>query len=272
MDTKIASAQYAIGEASNIAQLALSYYYDSEDDNRKKELEDVFIICSVLAQCSIDSAKRQFKVDVNNELSRLSKLPCMQQDDGKKYPLFYANVQKKKNSKKLGSGVEINIKEDKIRKFNCPMDKLADIIDANVIDLRQHKNLNPYPFTYALNEIFTYEKGNKKQRDSKQYKKILSFVREFDEEAKKLDVAMEDYPEKLGILFDNCMTKMRNIHINEHTMHSLIAYAFFKNQGEQKRICDRLLTVLYDKDKDMFLKMFKKTNKSSDASVKMYSK
>lgn len=86
MDNKISSSQYAIGKASNIAQLALSYYYDG--GSKSKELEDVFIICSVQAQVAIDSAKRIFDVNVNSELARLSSLPCMQPEDGKKYPVF----------------------------------------------------------------------------------------------------------------------------------------------------------------------------------------
>ena len=95
MDSKISSSQYAIGEASNIAQLALSYYYDG--GSKSKELEDVFIICSVLAQVAIDSAKRVFDINVNSELLRLSNLTCMQPEDGKKYPVFYAKVQEQKD-------------------------------------------------------------------------------------------------------------------------------------------------------------------------------
>lgn len=248
MDSKISSSQYAIGIASNIAQLALSFYYDGGGKN--KELEDVFIICSVLAQVAIDSAKRTFDINVNSELSRLSHLPCMQPEDGKKYPVFYAKVQEKKNS---GKKKKKEIKESEIRKFGCAMEILADNIDEGVIDLRKHKELIPH--TCNLNTVFQYRTD--RLRDSKQYKKVISIVQEYDKEVKKLDENNDDYAKDSYNLFDNCMIKLRNLTINKSTMYSLIAYAF-ANNGDVR---DRLLTVLYDKDPKKFLSCFKKTEK-----------
>jgi len=235
MDSKISSSQYAIGEASNIAQLALSYYYDGGGEN--KELEDVFIICSVLAQAAIDSAKRIYDINVNSELSRLSTLPCMQQKNGRKYPVFYAKVQEQKSTGKKKK----EIKEIEIRKFNCAMEMLADIIDENVIDLRKHKEL--ISVTYSLNMVFQYKA--ERVRDSKQYKKVISIVKEYDREVDRLDKNNDDYANNIFNLFDNCMIKLRNLTINRSTMSSLIAYAFIQNGDIQ----DRLLTVLYYKYK-----------------------
>lgn len=249
MDNKISSAQYAIGNASNIAQLALSYYYDS--DSKSIELEDVFIICSVLAQVAIDSAKRSYNVSVNSELTRLSNLPCMQPEDGKKYPMFYAKVQELKNS---GKKEDIEIKEEEIRFFNTPMEMLAEIIEENVIDIRKNKGyITP---TYNLNTVFQYRSD--KKRDSKQYKKILSIVQEYDKKAKKLNKSESDYSKNIDNLFEICMDKLKNLSINSATMASLIAYAFIPN-GD---IRDKLLTVLYDKDKKMFMRCFKKSAKT----------
>lgn len=249
MDSKISSSQYAIGEASNIAQLALSYYYD--DGGVNKELEDVFIICSVLAQAAIDSAKRIYDINVNSELSRLNTLPCMQPKDGRKYPLFYAKVQEQKSTGKKKK----EIKEIEIRKFNCAMEMLADIIEENVIDLRKHKEL--ISVTYSLNMVFQYKA--ERVRDSKQYKKVISIVKEYDREVDRLDKNNDEYTNNVCNLFDNCMIKLRNLTINRSTMSSLIAYAFTQNGDIQ----DRLLTVLYDKDQKKFLECFKKTAKSS---------
>lgn len=249
MDSSISSAQYAIGNASNIAQLALSYYFDGGGTSR--ELEDVFIICSVLAQVAIDSAKRTFCINVGSELARLSGLPCMQPEDGKKYPVFYAKVQELKSK---GKKKKKEIKEKEIRFFNTPMEILAEIIEENVIDIRKNKeHILP---TYNLNTVFQYKPD--KKRDSKQYKKVLSIVQEYDREVKKLDISKEGYFEKAGNLFDICMEKMKNLSINKATMASLVAYAFIPNGG----IRDRLLTVLYDKDKKMFLGCFKKSVKT----------
>lgn len=250
MDSKISSSQYAIGEASNMAQLALSYYYDG--GSKSKELEDVFIICSVLAQVAIDSAKRVFDINVNSELLRLSNLTCMQPEDGKKYPVFYAKVQEQKmKGKKKKKAIE----ESKMSEFNCSMEILSDIIEENVIDLRKYRELIPY--TCNLNTVFKYKTD--RSRDSKQYKKVISIVQEYDRVTKRLDMSKSDYSKNVDNLFDNCMIKLRNLTINKSTMYSLIAYAF-ANNGDVR---DRILTVLYDKDPKKFLSCFKKTEKSS---------
>lgn len=200
MDSKISSSQYAIGEASNIAQLALSYYYDSGCISR--ELEDVFIICSVLAQVAIDSAKRIFDINVNSELSRLGKLPCMQPEDGKKYPVFYAKVQEQKSA---GKKKKKQIKESEVRGFHCAMEILSEIIEEDVVDLRKHKEVIPY--TCNLNTVFQYKAD--RIRDSKQYEKVISIVQEYDKEVNKLDISRNGYSKDVENLFDNCMIKLR---------------------------------------------------------------
>ena len=62
MDNSIADAQQSIGISTDIAQLALSYYYDN--NMQDKELEKCFVILSVIAQISIDSAKRKYVIDI----------------------------------------------------------------------------------------------------------------------------------------------------------------------------------------------------------------
>ncbi len=180
----------------------------------------------------------------------------MQPEDGKKYPIFYAKVQELKNN---GKKKKKEIKEDEVRFFNTPMEILAKIIEENVIDIRKNKEyMLP---TYNLNTVFRYKPDRK--RDSKQYKKVLSIVQEYDKEVKKLDISKDGYSEKVGNLFDICMEKMKNLSINKATMSALIAYAFIPN-GD---IRNRLLTVLYDKDKKMFLNCFKKSAKTPSKSI-----
>ena len=59
MDNQIADAQESIGTSTDTAQLALSYYYDGNMES--KDLEDCFIILSVIGQISIDLAKKCFE-------------------------------------------------------------------------------------------------------------------------------------------------------------------------------------------------------------------
>lgn len=253
MDNSISSSQYAIGNSSNIAQLALSYFYDSK--NADEELKDVFIICSVLAQVAIDGCKREYNVKVNSELYRLKKLECMNRDD-KKYPEFYAKVQKKNCRERKR---ECTITEDKIRHYNCPMDILYQVIDKGVIDRRKDKASNTK--TIDIKDVFSFksniEEGNKKYKDSKQYQKIISIVNEFDGEMKKLSIDDEDYHKNAAIVFDDCMDKINKLSISEVTMSSLIDYALMPNG----KIRDRMLVALYDRDPEKFIKCFKKAQK-----------
>lgn len=82
MDNKFSKSRMGIGYSSNLAQLAMTYYWtelqkDNPDDKKLKELYDNFIILSVLAQVIIDGCKREYEIDGNKEIDRISKLPCM---------------------------------------------------------------------------------------------------------------------------------------------------------------------------------------------------
>lgn len=66
MDNKFSKSRMGIGYSSNLAQLAMTYYWtelqkDNPDENKLKELYDNFIILSVLAQVIIDGCKREYR-------------------------------------------------------------------------------------------------------------------------------------------------------------------------------------------------------------------
>ena len=67
MDNKFALSRRGIGESSNLAQLALTYYWTSPN----RELHDNFVILSVLAQVIIDGCKREYEVDALSEIERI---------------------------------------------------------------------------------------------------------------------------------------------------------------------------------------------------------
>ena len=263
MDSNIASSQYNIGLASNIAQLALSYWFDGECED--KELEDIFIICSVLAQVAIDSCKRNFEITVGTEIYRILRKSCMR-DQEPKYPVFYADVQKYKNKKKKGKKLEI--KKEDVRVFNCPMDILYQIIDYEVIDLREHKEFNTKIYKegeYGVKPFFEYS-ADKVNVNRGQYQKVIKIVEEYDKRIKELEEDGDSYHEERLNEFENCMGKLKNLTIKNDAMYTLIAYALSPNN---EKIRDSLLVTLYDKceKKEDFLKYFKKTEKSSQESL-----
>ncbi len=264
MDQNISSSQYSIGSASNIAQLALSYWFDGGCKDEK--LEDVFIISSVLAQVAIDSSKRNFEIEVGSELARISRLPCMKHNP--RYPVFYADVQKYNNKNKKGKKLEI--KESDVGFLDCPMDLLYQIIEKGIIDLRKQKELNTQTYRegeYGVKPIFEY-KADKVNVNRKQYKKVIDIIKKYDDAINELDESKDSYCEDKLSEFEICIDKLRNITINKDTMYTLIEYAF-KPGNEYLR--DSILIVLYDKDKNkdkrMFLNCFKKTEKSGSSGV-----
>ena len=65
------------------------------------------------------------------------------------------------------------------------------------------------------------------------------------------------YAEALETEFKALMSELKNVKIKQETMEYLITLAF-KTGGKSYR--NTLLIVLYDKNKDMFLKCFKKNS------------
>ncbi|MCD8397938.1 MAG: hypothetical protein LUD12_12300 [Lachnospiraceae bacterium] len=250
MDIGIAGAQILIGKASNSAQLAMSYWHDG--GRTLKELEDAFIILSVLAQLAIDSAKRCFDVDIQGEIDRINKMPCMKQKP--KYPKFYADVQIDKNRHKKKRDRKKIDKDKDARKYDCPMDIIYKIFDDELLDKREHKELNTE--TISTESIFD-STGRIKGNNRTQAQKIKSKILEYQKNYKKLDGDSESYSDDRKRLFDDCMSDLRKLSVNQNTMKSLIKDALTDKRIKSMR--KDLLVVLYDKDPESFLKCFKKS-------------
>lgn len=108
IDNNLAHSQLAIGESSNLAQIALTYTYNFDD----QKYVDYVCILSVLAQAAIDSAKRRFDIDLNGEIKRIKKDMDISTH---KYPLFWLSIRK-------------GYPKDKInKKLICPMNYLSSL-------------------------------------------------------------------------------------------------------------------------------------------------
>lgn len=69
VDNGLAASQLAIGESSNLAQIALTYTYNFED----RKYQDYVCILSVLAQIAVDSSKRAYDINISDEIRRIKK-------------------------------------------------------------------------------------------------------------------------------------------------------------------------------------------------------
>ena len=266
MDSKISSAQMSIGYSSNLAQMALSYYYDEyyRLNVKSPELEDIFVICSVLAQCAIDSAKRIYSVNINTELNKIHDMKCMKEyceevneenEEGEeevrrvpKVPLFYKENQESRGNKEGNYVVDTTIR--------CPMQILYDIIKNDIDRQAPSRTVDIDKALYwgsDMRKAATLIKKNKGRR----LKRILSIVKQYSKEVKTFNADEEEYFKKRSMSFSGCMKEIRRYKIDQEFMIYLIHLAFNNTD-----ICDNLLIVLYNYDKNMFLKSFKETKMS----------
>lgn len=108
IDNGLANSQLAIGESSNLAQIAQTYACNFDD----QKYSDYICILSVLAQVAIDSAKRKFDIDLSSEIKAIKKDMDIKTH---KYPSFWNVIRR---------GVD---KDDINEKLVCPMNYLYNL-------------------------------------------------------------------------------------------------------------------------------------------------
>lgn len=248
MDNKIASSQYDIGIASDLAQIALSLYFDEcangDDEKKKRALMDIVIKASVLAQCAIDSSKKVFDVSIKGELKRMKK--ALFEIDNR-YPLFLYN------NKKYHSNQKVSYIEEKhvVEKMDCPMDIITEIIENDVIDLNKHPE---YKTERIKNTDFINLDVVPKSLyiDYKQYDKVKGILDRYDSNMRRLDENDTEYNEQAMACFDKMMSCMKNISLKQELVLYLVREAFNRENVQTSRY----LMMLYQKDKDKFLNCF----------------
>lgn len=242
MDNQIAAAQQSIGTSTDTAQLALSYYYDEGMDEGQdgEELKKCFVILSVIGQISIDLAKKEFDIDVVNEINRIKRLPCMR---GKDIPEFFANTKKSRNNKKF--------EEDKIRSMNCPMDIIARNIDSRVVG--RAMGVTRLPISKFLNNNIK-GKGNKYK-----WKKFIEASEVYNRSIKYIEQHKTQYTKNSYIdLKMDCMSHFLNCtnnNLDQETVMLLVKYAFSNDNSD---VCNTILNFLYRYNCDKFMNCFVK--------------
>lgn len=124
VDNGLAASQLAIGESSNLAQIALTYTYNFED----RKYQDYVCILSVLAQVAVDSSKRKFDVDLPSEIRRIKQDMDIEENG---LPFFWLVT--KRDKRKVHSDEQRKERDEtnktKIKKkvepsLDCPMNYL----------------------------------------------------------------------------------------------------------------------------------------------------
>lgn len=265
MDNKFAKSRIGIGESSNLAQLAMTYYWTEPT----RELYDNFVILSVLAQVIIDGCKREYEVDALDEIKRIKRLNCMnrfieiENDDGSivkqkmDFPEFMRYTRKisyTKNGKEIEKDI---INEQKNRLNNricsdliCPMNALQIVLD----------DIPPIPSnnTIPTEEFIVNVKGSTNKR---QMAKIIEYAKELDLLSKN-NMSEQDviiYSERFEII----LLDLKKMKISTpKTMNRLIIAALnIKTAGRKSKAFGytrNLLNLLFNMNEEAFLKNFKK--------------
>lgn len=283
MDNKFSKSRIGIGYSSNLAQLAMTYYWTelqkaNPDKERLQELYDNFIILSVLAQVIIDGCKREYEIDANKEIDRISKLPSMtlkktiKFSDSEKnksikcdFPEFMKytkEIKYTKDGKELPQN-EINESKNKlINRINkdliCPMNWLEYWI--NKIQNASTSN------TLPTSDFFIKMNGDANRR---QMTKIMKIIEDYDSSIKSAKINMSDSEEYNLFLAEKnteIILELSKIKIkNAVTINRLIeiALGLSKETGASKsrtyhpeKHTRKILNLLYKVDKDKFLMNF----------------
>ena len=242
MDNQIADAQESIGTSTDTAQLALSYYYDGGMES--KDLEDCFIILSVIGQISIDLAKKCFDIDVVKEISRIRNLPCMKRNE---IPQFFASNKKSRNNK--------DFEGKEVVSMNCPMDIMAEIIEEKVIKYANRESHLP------LRNFWNYSviaKGNRYKKDkfveeAGSYNKSDKWLEKHEAEMKK---------ETFFSLKNRNMTQFLakvSKELDQETIMQLVIYATDDNNSD---IRATILNFLFKLHRDEFMNCFIKNGQN----------
>lgn len=289
MDNKFSGSKMGIGWSSNLAQLAMTYYWtekskENPDNKKLRELYDNFIILSVLAQIIIDGCKREYEIVGEDEIKRISKLPCMTlvkesgeftkngkpkliKCDFPEFMKYTKEIKHTKNGKELPFD-QVTEKKTKLRsrinyELQCPMNWLEGWL--NKIQGISTSNTTP------TSDFFVKIEGKPNNR---QMSKIRSLVEKYDLFVKSIYVTESEedtIADKIVTESDSLLEELKKIKIgNPVTINRLIETALGletgigaskKLLGINTKYTRKMLNCLYRMDKDKFLNNFKSAEK-----------
>ena len=247
MDNKISDAQAAIGISTDTAQLALSHYFHG--GMKKKELLDCVVILSVIGQISIDLAKKEFVVDVMQEINRIKDLESMQCIN--RVPVFFAETKKSRNNTKILSKEELeSLEEEKKNRqvreeLNCPMDIMSKFITE------QTRSYAPRTSVINIRDLITQKTKKSKVKNRYKRDKFLNAVEQYRNEVRKLKASTKDKDSKSyhqeWQWIENSFVRSANKGLDECGVRYMVNIA---TKDENSDICNTILLFLYKEHRE----------------------
>lgn len=274
MDNKFAKSQLGIGWSSNLAQLALTYYWtelhkDHPDPDRIQELYDNFIILSVLAQVIIDGCKREYEIDGMEEIKRIQSLSCMnmfEDDTRKDFPAFMKYTREVPVTKQRKERPYEDIKRDRDKlksrintSLYCPMNWMEECLDR--------LPNNTTAATIPTKEFFIKMAGRGHDRQMTKIRQLIQSYDDYlDQIASLADTDKEMYTELVVDKTDEIVAALQTMKIgNIVTINRLVEIAlgiadWHGVSAEKKKIASKhprkMLNLLYRMNKSKFFLNF----------------
>ena len=238
VDNTLASAQRAIGESSNVAQVCLSYTYNY-DDSKYATYADIL---AVIAQICIDSAKKSYDLDLSNEIRRI-KTDIGVEETG--YPKFWSMIRS-------------DFSQDRINEeLVCPMNYVYDLT------FRRYRRKKP------IVEIKEFLIKHEMKTDRRRSKKVEDMIEKYALELYQYRVSEDDMEENILVLredFDEMIETIRSMYISQEYA-GLMSWLLYRGLviGNTTRSTSKLyknrsilLATLYAVNPKTFLSCFKK--------------
>lgn len=258
IDNKLAAAQLAIGQSSNLAQLCLTYTYNFDD---KKYLDYVCIL-SVVAQIAIDNAKRTYNININDEIARIQNdidvningLPAFWQLTKKNKCKTKSSERRNEKRNELKVKIRQQINDDLI----CPMNFLY-AINFNRANKKR---------TIPIDEFFVKQKTNNEYRKNRKVEQLIEryIGKLYSKRILSDEISYSDFL-LLEDDFNELVNEIKKIYISKNyapLMSFLINRAFklTPNSNRKQDILKTeknkviLLKTLYSVNPDVFISCF----------------
>ena len=247
IDNRLSASQRDIGESTNVAQACLSYWYTTGEDRYASYADILAVIC----QCSIDSSKRSFDVNIGGEIKRIKEEINLKEIG---YPLFWGDIRKDYDKNRINKNLK------------CPM----NFVHSLTVGRAEYRN-----DTMLINDFFINYENEETKRKSKRIEELIEkYSLEISgyntDKKKRKEKDQSDYL-LLRSDYENLLEDIRKISLpNKYIglMSWLINRCFMitpsvvqnrdKIQSKLNKNRPLLLKILYDLNPDLLLKCFKK--------------
>lgn len=259
-DNILAASQLAIGESSNLAQIALTYTYNFED----KKYLDYACILSVLAQIAVDSSKRKFDIDLPTEIRRIKQDMNIEENG---LPYFWTITKRDKTKRRTDDQRRERDKVNRMKiqkrvepSLDCPMNYLYRLKFDRLKTEVKPISMDQFWIKHDI------ENGRRKS------KMVEDLIEKYSLELYSYNISDEKNTSDYFLLmddFDKLISDIQNIYISKNylgMMSWLINRAFGIGAGvrRNKETIDSklyknralLLKTLYVVSPDVFLQCF----------------